>query len=333
MTQEFFSPLTGNQIPRFAGVATMMRLPQLSDPAGLDAAFIGVPLDCGTSYRSGTRHGPRQIRSESSFVRHFNVATGAAPFESLRIADLGDLAISPYSVTDAHEDIYRGARHLFQSGCIPMALGGDHSLTYAIIRAAAEKHGPVGLIHIDAHSDTLEHQFGQRMAHGCPMRRVLEDGLVDPRRMVQVGLRGSGYGTDDYDWQRELGVWVVPAERCWNRSLAPLAAAIVRHMKKGPVYLSYDIDSLDPAHAPGTGTIEPGGLTLAQALELIRGLRGLDLVGFDLVEVSPPLDPFGTTALMAANLILEMLCVLPGVQYRSARDPLSFRDDLPPEWV
>lgn len=333
MEKEFITPTSGNDVPRFAGISTMLRLPLVPDPVGLDAAFVGVALDCGTSYRSGTRHGPRQIRHESSFVRHFNVATGADPFKSLRVADLGDIPVDPFSVVDAHEDIYKGARHIFQSGCIPMVLGGDHSLTYGMVRAAAEKHGPVGLIQFDAHSDTQDQQFGQRMAHACPMRRVLEDGLVDPRRMVQVGLRGSGYGVDDFDWQRSLGGWVVPAERCWNRSLAPLAVQIVKHMGSGPVYLSFDIDSLDPAHAPGTGTIEPGGLTLAQALELIRGLRGLNIIGFDLVEVSPPLDPFGSTALMAANLMFEMLCILPGVQYRRARDPMSFRADLPPDWV
>ena len=237
----------------------MMRLPLVGDPSGLEAAFVGVPLDCGTSYRSGTRHGPRQI-AEVVFCAPFQRRDRGCTFESLRIADLGDIPINPYGVADAHEDVYKGARHIFESGCIPMVLGGDHSLTYGMIRAAAEKHGPVGLIHVDAHTDTLENQFGQRLAHGCPMRRVLEDGLVDPRHMVQVGLRGSGYGTDDYDWQRELGAWVVPAERCWNRSLAPLAIEIVKRLQGGPIYLSFDIDSLDPAHAPGTGTIEPGGI-------------------------------------------------------------------------
>lgn len=333
MTGELPSPLSGNTLPRFAGIATMMRLPLATDPAQLDAAFIGIPLDAGTSYRSGTRHGPRQIRAESSFLRPFNVATGAAPFEALRIADLGDLPVNPYSVAAAHDDIRRGIEAISAANCIPISMGGDHSLTYPVLRALAARHGPVGLVHVDAHSDTLDHQFGERLAHGCPMRRCIEDGLVDPRRMVQIGLRGTGYGIDDHDWQRALGVWVVPVERCWNRSLAPLAAEVVRLLSGGPVYISFDIDSLDPAHAPGTGTIEAGGLTLAQALELLRGLRGLNVIGADLVEVSPPLDPFGTTALMAANLLFELLCLLPGVPYRTPRDPLSFRTDLPRDWV
>ncbi|MFG1398713.1 agmatinase [Roseixanthobacter pseudopolyaromaticivorans] len=326
-------PLSGNDMPRFGGIATMMRLPHIPDPAKLDAGFIGVPLDVGTSNRAGTRFGPRQIRTESVFVRPYNVATRAAPFDSLAIADLGDVATNPYSLERSVDLIEAHFDGIFAAGCRPMALGGDHTMTLPILRAAAKVHGPVALVHVDAHADVNDIMFGERIAHGTPMRRALEEGLVDPRCMVQVGLRGSGYAADDFDWQRGLGVWVVPAERCWHRSLADLAREIRTRFLGRPTYISFDIDSLDPSIAPGTGTIEPAGLTLPQALELVRGLHGLDVVGFDLVEVSPPYDTTGNTALIGANLLFEMLCILPGVTYREAPHPLSFRPDLPADWV
>ncbi|MEP9366728.1 agmatinase [Xanthobacter sp. VNH20] len=326
-------PLSGNDMPRFGGIATMMRLPHIPDPAQLDAGFIGVPLDGGTSNRAGTRFGPRQIRTESVFVRPYNVATRAAPFDSLAIADLGDVATNPYSLERSVDLIEAHFSGIFAAGCRPMALGGDHTMTLPILRAAAKTHGPMALVHVDAHADVNDTMFGERIAHGTPMRRALEEGLVDPRCMVQVGLRGSGYAADDFDWQRGLGVWVVPAERCWHRSLADLAREIRTRFMGRPTYISFDIDSLDPSIAPGTGTIEPAGLTLPQALELIRGLHGLDVVGFDLVEVSPPYDTTGNTALIGANLLFEMLCILPGVTYREAPHPLSFRPDLPADWV
>ncbi|MFG1424525.1 agmatinase [Roseixanthobacter glucoisosaccharinicivorans] len=326
-------PLSGNDMPRFGGIATMMRLPHIADAAQLDAGFIGVPLDVGTSNRAGTRFGPRQIRTESVFVRPYNTATRAAPFDSLAIADLGDVATNPYSLERSVELIEAHFAGIFATGCRPMALGGDHTMTLPILRAAAKTHGPVALVHVDAHADVNDTMFGERIAHGTPMRRALEEGLIDPRCMVQVGLRGSGYAADDFDWQRGLGVWVVPAERCWHRSLVDLAREIRTRFMGRPTYISFDIDSLDPSIAPGTGTIEPAGLTLPQALELIRGLHGLDIVGFDLVEVSPPYDTTGNTALIGANLLFEMLCILPGVAYRDARHPLSFRPDLPPDWV
>lgn len=186
-----------------------------------------------------------------------------------------------------------------------------------MLRAVAERHGPVGLIHVDAHADINDTMFGEPIAHGTPFRRAIEEQLIEPSRMVQIGLRGTGYAADDFDWVRQQGGRVVPAEDCWHRSLSPLMAEIRQQLGTGPVYLSYDIDSLDPAYAPGTGTPEIGGLSTIQALEIIRGCRGLNLVGADLVEVSPPYDPSGNTALVAANLLFEILCVLPGVVYRA----------------
>ncbi len=300
-------------MPRFGGPGTMMRLPALETAEGLDAAFIGVPFDLGTSHRGGTRFGPRQIRAESTLLRPYNMGTRAAPFDSLKVADLGDVATNPYNLNDSVERIEKAFAEVLDHDCIPLCLGGDHTITLPILRAVHRKHGAVGLIHIDAHADINDRMFGEPIAHGTTFRRAHEEGLLDSGRVVQIGLRGTGYSAEDFDWSRQQGFRVVQAEECWHRSLAPLMKEVREQMGGGPVYLSFDIDSLDPALAPGCGTPELGGLSGPQALELIRGCRGLKLVGCDLVEVSPPYDPSGNTALMAANLLYEMLCVLPGV--------------------
>ncbi|WP_349261836.1 agmatinase [Geminicoccus sp.] len=304
-------------MPRFAGPGTMMRLPAAASAEGLDACFVGIPMDIGASHRAGTRFGPRQIRQESTMIRPYNMATRAAPFDSLQVADIGDIPTNTFDLKKSVAIIEEHYDQILQAGCIPLGLGGDHTLVYPILRAMAKKHGPVGLIHVDAHADINEHMFGEKIAHGTPFRRAIEDGAIDCQRAVQIGLRGSGYSADEFDWTRSKGFRVVPAEECWHKSLTPLMAEVRAMMGDGPVYLSYDIDSLDPAFAPGTGTLEVGGLTIWQGLEIVRGCRGLNLVGCDLVEVSPPYDPAGTTALVAANLLFEMLCVLPGVQYRT----------------
>ncbi|WP_337264317.1 MULTISPECIES: agmatinase [Serratia] len=304
-------PQSGNQMPRFAGLPTMMRLPAADSAQGLDAVFVGVPLDIGTSNRSGTRFGPRQIRQESVMLRPYNMGTGAAPFEQLQVADLGDIATNPYNLADSVRRIELAYDQILHHGCIPLTLGGDHTLTLPILRAIARQHGPVGLIHIDAHSDTNDEMFGEKLAHGTTFRRAHEEGLLAPQRVVQIGLRGSGYAAQDFDWSRQQGFRVVPAEACWYRSLAPLMAEVREQMGQGAVYLSFDIDGLDPAFAPGTGTPEVGGLSVWQGLEIVRGCQGLNLVGADLVEVSPAYDGSGNTALLAANLLFEMLCVLP----------------------
>lgn len=298
-------------MPRFGGIATMMRLPQRQDASQLDACFVGVPFDLGTSHRSGTRFGPRQIRAESVLIRPYNVATGAAPFESKRVADVGDIATNPYNLNDSLTRIEKGIQDILGHGCRPLAMGGDHTITLPILRALRKNHGPLGLIHVDAHADINDAMFGEALAHGTTFRRAHQEGLLDPHRVFQIGLRGSGYSALDFDWSRQQGFQVITAEQCWHQSLTPRMEEIRARLMGGPVYLSFDIDSLDPALAPGTGTPELGGLTGIQALELIRGCRGLDLVGADLVEVSPPYDPCGNTALMAANLLFEILCVIP----------------------
>ena len=315
-TDKFPQPLGGNDMPRFAGPGTMMRLPAVETAEGMDVVFIGIPLDVGTSNRPGTRFGPKQIRAESVMLRPYNMWTRAAPFDSLRVGDLGDVPINTFDLKDAVARITDFYDKVLEHDVIPLTLGGDHTLSLPVLRAIAGKHGPVGLIHVDAHADINEHMFGESIAHGTPFRRAVEEGLIEPHRTWQIGLRGTGYTAEDFDWSREQGFTVVQAEELWHQSAAPLIKRTRAAMGDGPVYLTFDIDSLDPGFAPGTGTPEIGGLTPIQAIEIIRGCRGLNLVGADLVEVSPPYDPQGNTALLAANLIYEMLCVLPGVAYR-----------------
>lgn len=305
-------PLGGNQMPRFGGPATMMRLPQAASAKGLDVAFVGVPLDTGTSNRSGARYGPRQIRAESCLIRPYNMATRASPFDTLQIADLGDVAINTFNLPKSIAIIERAYNEILSHGCKTLTMGGDHTITYPILKAVRKKFGKLGLVHVDAHADINDTMFGEKLAHGTPFRRIVEDGLVDGKRCVQIGLRGSGYADDDFDWPRRQGFRVVQAEECWHKSLAPLMEEVREQVAGGPVYISFDIDGLDPSYAPGTGTPEIGGLTTMQAMEIIRGCWGLDIVGGDLVEVSPPYDPAGNTALVGANLLFEMLCVFPG---------------------
>ena len=309
-------PLGGNQMPRFGGLASMMRLPVATHAAGLDVAFIGVPLDIGASNRAGARFGPRQIRAESSLIRPYNMATGAAPFDALQVADLGDVPINTYSLEKSVGIISDFYREVLGHGCVPLTLGGDHTIALPILRAVAERHGPVALIHVDAHADVNDEMFGERIAHGTPFRRAVEEGLLQTNKVWQIGLRGSGYAADDFDWPRRQGFTVIPAHEVWWQSLAPIMDKVRAVIGDAPCYLSFDIDGIDPAYAGGTGTPEIGGLSVPQALEIIRGCRGLNLVGADLVEVSPPYDPSGNTALLGANLLYEMLCVLPGVPVR-----------------
>lgn len=309
-------PLGGNEMPRFGGPATMMRLPAHESSEGLDACFVGVPFDIGTSNRSGARFGPRAIRAESALIRPYNMATRAAPFDSLQVADIGDVAINTFNLQASIDIIENAYDRIVAGGCRPLTMGGDHTIVLPILRALHRRHGPLGVIHVDAHADVNDVMFGEKIAHGTPFRRIAEEGLVDGRRVAQIGLRASGYTAEDFDWPRSRGFRVVQAEDCWHKSLAPLMSELKGEIGAGPVYISFDIDGLDPAFAPGTGTPEIGGLTVMQGLEIIRGCRGLDIVGGDLVEVSPPYDISGNTALTAANLLFEMLCVLPGVDYR-----------------
>ncbi|UWQ82081.1 agmatinase [Leisingera caerulea] len=310
---DFNQPISGNDLARFSGPNTYMRLPQATSLDGLDVAVLGVPMDIGTSWRSGTRFGPKQIRAESAMLRPYNMATGAAPFDSLNIADIGDLAINTFSLPDSLRIIQESYEAILSGGVIPMAMGGDHSITLPILRAIAKKYGPVALVHVDAHADVNDDMFGERETHGTVFRRAYEEGLIVPDKTYQIGLRGTGYAATDFAEAQSWGFQHFPAQELWGRQLHQMSAEIRRDIGNRPVYVSYDIDSLDPAYAPGTGTPEIGGLTTPQALELIRALKGVNIVGCDLVEVSPPYDPSGNTALVGANLLYELLCVLPGV--------------------
>jgi len=313
-SKNFNQPLGANDMPRFGGIPSMMRLPVSTDLTDVDVCFVGIPMDIGASNRAGTRHGPRQIRTESCLIRPYNMGTGAAPFESFQVVDYGDLAINTFNLKTTCDIITKGVDEILDSNTKPLILGGDHTLTYPVLRSFAKKHGPVALVHVDAHADTSEAMFGEKVAHGTPFRRAVEEKLIIPEKTFQIGLRGSGYSPDDYNWGRAKGFEVYTAEMCWHKSLKPLMDDIRQKVGQTPVYLSFDIDSMDPAFAPGTGTVELGGLTTIQGLEVVRGCLGMNLVGGDLVEVSPPYDTTGNTALIGAQLLFEMLCVVPGIK-------------------
>ncbi len=294
----------------------MMRLPALASAQGLDAAFYGVPFDVGTSNRPGARFGPRAIRAESCLLRPYHMASRAAPFDSMTVADIGDVAINTFNSQASMPIIRDFVADIVSHGAIPIGIGGDHTITYPILQAIAAVHGPVGIVHVDAHADVNDTMFGERINHGSWLRRAIEEELVDPTRTVQIGLRGTGYSAEDFDWITSVGGRVVPVEECWHRSLAPLMSEVREQLGGLPAYLTFDIDGLDPAFAPGTGTPEVAGLTSIQGVEIVRGCRGLSLVGADLVEVAPIYDTTGNTALLGANLLFEQLCVMPGVEYR-----------------
>ncbi len=316
MSEPFNQPLGGNVMPRFAGPGTLFRLPEQASAEGLDIAIVGVPLDIGTSNRPGARFGPRGIRAESVLVRPYGMATGAAPFDSFQIADTGDVALNTFHLPKSIEIIEAHYDAIVAAGAKTLSMGGDHTVTLPILRALARKHGPMALVHVDAHADINDEMFGERITHGTIFRRAIEEGLIDPTRMTQIGLRATGYSADDFDWSRQQGVRVVQAEECWYQSLTPLMAEVRERIGEAPTYLSFDIDGLDPSVAPGTGTPEPAGLTSTQGYEIIRGTFGTNLVGADLVEVAPQYDASGNTALLAANLLFEMLCSFPGCKRR-----------------
>ncbi len=313
---EYNQPISGNDLARFSGPNTFMRLPQATSLAGLDVALLGIPMDIGTSWRSGTRFGPKQIRSESAMIRPYNMATSAAPFDTLQIADIGDLAINTFSLSESLKIIKDSYDGILAQNVIPVAMGGDHSITLPILRAIAAKHGPVALVHVDAHADVNDEMFGERETHGTVFRRAYEEKLIVPDKTFQIGIRGSGYASTDFTEAQGWGFQQFPAWELWQQNLTQIGSQIRKTVGDHPVYITYDIDSLDPAYAPGTGTPEIGGLTTPQAMQLIHALQGVNVVGCDLVEVSPPYDPSGNTALTAANLLFELLCILPGVTSR-----------------
>ncbi|MCT2531243.1 agmatinase [SAR92 clade bacterium H921] len=311
--EKYNQPTGGNELPRFAGHTSFFRLPVQSDATGLDVALLGMPVDIGTSNRSGSRFGPRQIRTESVLVRPYGMATQAAPFDSFQVADIGDVAVNPYNLLKTVDAIELAVDKIVEAGAKPISVGGDHTCTLPILRSLAKKHGSMALIHVDAHADTNDEMFGEKVAHGTVFRRAIEENLIDTKKMFQIGLRATGYAEDDFDWSRGQGATVITAEECWYKSLVPTMEQIRETIGPDtPAYLTFDIDGLDPSVAPGTGTPEPGGLSSSQGLEVIRGCYGLNLVGCDLMEVSPPYDTSGNTSLLGANLIFEMLCSLPG---------------------
>ena len=306
-------PLGGNEMPRFAGPGTMFRLPAQAEAVGLDIALVGVPLDIGTSNRAGSRFGPREIRGQSVLVRPYGMATGAAPFDSFQVADIGDVPLNTFNLAESIDIIEAYYDGVMATGAKTVSMGGDHTVTLPILRALHKRFGKMALVHVDAHADINDSMFGERVCHGTIFRRALEEGLVAGEHMFQIGLRATGYSAEDFDWSRKQGVRVVPAEECWYQSLAPLMEEVRSNIgSEMPVYLSFDIDGLDPSVAPGTGTPEPAGLSASQGLEIIRGVHGCNLIGADLVEVSPPYDTTGNTSLLAANLLFEMLCSFPG---------------------
>ncbi len=309
-------PISGNDLARFSGPQTFMRLPEADTAEGLDVGFVGIPMDIGTSWRSGTRFGPKQLRQESAMIRPYNIQTGAAPFDSLQCGDLGDIAINTFSLSDSLSIIQKTYEDILTHPVIPMGLGGDHSMTLPILRAMAKKHGPLALVHVDAHADVNDEMFGERETHGTVFRRAYEEGILIPSKVWQIGLRGTGYTAEDFTEAAGWGFNQRLACDLWHKPLDSLGQEIVAQIGDAPCYFTYDIDSLDPSFAPGTGTPEIGGLTTMQAMQLIRNLRGLNIVGGDLVEVSPPYDTTGNTALTGANIMFEMLSILPGVKYR-----------------
>jgi agmatinase len=301
-------PLDARELPRFAGVRTFMRAPHTTDLAGVDAAVYGIPFDTATTYRTGTRFGPEAIRSASALLRPYNPALEVNVVETLSIVDYGDLPVSPGDTQRTYGQVEQALAPLVEAGVFPLALGGDHSVTLPELRVLARRHGPLALVQLDAHGDTWDEYFGQRYFHGTTFLRASEERLIEPGASIQAGLRGSLYGAEDLESARELGFGVLPCEQL--RTLGPGGFASLVRERAGtrPVFISFDVDVLDPAFAPGTGTPEVGGLSTAEALAFLRTLRGIQLVGADVVEVSPPYDgPGQQTALAAANVAYELL--------------------------
>ncbi len=306
-----FQPRDAMISPRFAQVATFMRLPHVRDLAsGLEVAITGVPYDGSMSFRPGARLGPRAVRNESSLIRPYNPVLRVKPFDLLNVADYGDIDIAPNSIERTYELIQAEVRRLVEAGVFPMLVGGDHSITLAHLREIARRHGPLAVVHFDSHLDTWDEYFGSKYFHGTPFRRAVEEGLIDPKHFAQVAIRGSIYDESDLDFQRRHGIEVIRIEDIRQNGVRRCLERLER-LKGRPLFVSFDIDAVDPAFAPGTGTPEVGGLDSYEALTFVRGFLGFDLVGFDLVEVSPLYDgPGQVTALLAANLLYEALGVL-----------------------
>jgi agmatinase len=305
-----YQPRESFKSPRFAQPATFMRLPLVEGTRGLDIAIVGVPFDGGTSYRPGARLGPREIRSQSSLIRPYSYFQRVAPFDRLNVADAGDIDAPPVSIEKCYDTVESRVGAIADGGTRPLVVGGDHSISLPVLRALARCHGPLGLVQFDAHIDTWDEYFGGKYFHGTPFRRAVEEGVVDPTRFIQIGIRGPMYGEDDFQFHREHGITVIDIDQVKERGVLWVVDQI-RRVVSGAAYMTFDIDAVDPAFAPGTGTPEVGGLTSHEAQCLVRGLNGLALVGGDVVEVAPPYDgPGQITSLLAANIMFEFVCVL-----------------------
>ncbi|MDG2475172.1 MAG: agmatinase [Paracoccaceae bacterium] len=314
MSKNFFQPVSGFELPRFAGVATFMRLPHVSlqdsKIEDVEVGLIGIPWDSGTTNRPGARHGPRQLRDFSTMIRAQHGVTGMRPFEILNCADLGDVGPNPASIEDSLNRITNFFKDVNSRKIMPLIGGGDHLCSLPVLRGLYQGT-PLGMVHFDSHSDLYHSYFnGQMFTHGTPFRRAIEEGLLDPKRVVQIGIRGTAYDSEDRDFADSVGVRIIPIEDFFSRSIHDVMAEVRDVVGDKPTYLSYDIDFVDPTFAPGTGTPEVGGPNSFQALQVIRELAGLNIVGADLVEVSPPFDNSGNTAFLGASIMFEQLCIL-----------------------
>jgi len=302
-----FNEMTG---PRYTGIPTFMRTPRVSDAAEVDIALLGVPFDAAVTNRPGARHGPREIRNMSSQMRAIHPVSRINPYELCRVGDLGDVPLpNVYDLAAAVQQIADFYGKVHAAGALPLTAGGDHSITFPILQAIAAER-PVGLVQVDAHPDTWDEFLGSKITHGAPFRRAVEAGVLDPKRTIQIGLRGAQNTEEGWTYSLDSGMRVVFMEEFTRMGVEAVIAEARRVVGNGPTYISFDVDGLDPAFAPGTGTPEIGGLTTVEAQALVRGLQGLDLVGGDVVEVSPPFDPTGNTALVGATMMYEILCLL-----------------------
>lgn len=309
----FYQPVDAAEVPRFAGHSTFMRLPAVNSAKGLDIALIGIPWDGGTTNRAGARHGPREVRNQSSLMRRAHHVSGVAPFSIANVADVGDLSVNPINLMDGLARIEAGMAEIVATGALPLCVGGDHLTTLPVMRAVANK-SPVGMIHFDAHSDTNDRYFGDNpFTHGTPFRRAIEEGLLDPNRVVQVGIRGSVYDPGEHDWARAQGIRIIYMEEFVRRGAESVMEEARSIAGSEPTYISFDVDCIDPSMAPGTGTPELGGFTSREAQEMVRLLNGVNIIGADVVEVSPPFDVGGMTALVGATIMFEILCVMAGM--------------------
>ncbi len=309
---KFNQPVSGLVTPRFGGVATFFRLPhvQLEQAHDIDIGIVGVPWDGGTTNRPGPRHAPRQMRDQSSMVRRMHQTSHIVPYDLANIADLGDASVNPADVNDALQRVEAHFAALKAKGIRPLAAGGDHLCSLPILRALG-KQKPVGMIHFDAHTDLYDGYFGGfKYTHGTPFKRAIEEGVLDPKRTVQIGLRGSMYDLDDFEYGAKMGVRMIRIEEAMEKGPKAVMAEAREIVGDADTYVSFDIDMLDPVYAPGTGTPEIGGFTTFQAQQMLRELRGLNIIGADVVEVSPPFDPSGMTAYAGATMMFEILCAM-----------------------